>query len=226
MFKSKRKEYKKISQNYSKKSILENKYYLLGSNYFKDIINNTQLDDKNLEFFYDLCKEWDDYGSIELDFGLELESLVKDKTYILGVHKTLTDAIIDEDNMIHSTLINTILDEGIKNFGDLSSGVGVKEAPEPSKTISPITNIMDAVIYLKSSYKNSDVCFLVALPREYVDNDLEFAGNYQKEIYNIKDNEYTIKPEYIVGLVYQNNGNCTYYSKDSIKEKGNQIEVI
>lgn len=226
MFKSKRKEYKQIAEEYSKKSILDNNYYLLGSNFFKEIVNNPQLDDKNLEFFYDICKEWDDYGSIELNFGLELENLLQDKDYIMGVHRTNSDSYTDYDGEIRSRLVETIFDEGLKNFGDLSSGVNIKEPPEPAKTVSPVTNIMDAIIFLKSSYKSSDASILVALPRDYVDNELEFKGNYQKKIYDIKDGNYTIKPEYLVGVVYQKEGNCKVYTKDEVKTMKGKLEII
>lgn len=227
ILKSKRKEYEKISKEYENKSMVENKFYLLSSSYFKNILNNKSLDDKTLEFFYDLCKEWDDYGSLDLNFGLELENLIEDKDYVIGVHRTDSYSYIDNDGEIHSKLISTIFDEGLKNFGDLSSGVDITEAPEPAKTVSPITDIMDAVIYLKSSYKNSDASVLVALPRDYVDNYLEFKGDYQNEIYNIKGKSYTIKPEYLVGVVYQKGGNCKVYTKEEVKSQNKgKVEVI
>lgn len=231
MFKSKRKQYKKTIEEYEKKSVIENKYYLLSSDFFKDIVNNNELDDKNLEFFYDICKEWDDYGSIELEVGHMLESLIKNPDYRIGIHRTPSFSSIDAEGNLHSELANDIFENGLINNGDLSSGVVNTDVPEPSKTVSPINNIMDAVMYFKASYKQSNIGVLAAFPTKYVDKELNFNDNYAAEIYNTTDigayTQYSIKPKYLIGVVYQDHGNCKFFTKDEVKQtnKG-KLEVI
>lgn len=226
-FQSKRKNYQRIAEEYSKKSTLDDNYYLLGSNYFMSIINNKELDDKNLDFFYDLCKEWDEVGSIPLKLGMSIESLINDERIVLGVHRTYDNSIyVDDEQTLNCGFVNNIFQEGLKNYGDLSSGIPSYDVPEPNKTITPITNILDAVICLKSSYKNSNASILIALPNEYVDNDLEIIGNHANKIYYINDNTYTIRPDYLLGLIYQKEGICTYYSKDKVLNNNRKIEVI
>lgn len=231
MFKSKRKEYKKIAEEYEKKSIIDNKYYLLGSDSFKNIVNNKELNDKNLDFFYDICREWDDYGSIDLQVGNMLESLIQNPEYHIGIHRTPSFSSIDENGNLRSSLVYSIFEDGLINNGDLSSGVFNQSYPNPSKTISPIKNIMDAVMFFKSSYKQSNIGILAAFPKEYLNSDLDLEKNYEEEIYNIKDNgsytDYLIKPKYLIGVVYQENGNCSFFTKEEVMQtKKGKLEVI
>ena len=225
---SKRKEYQKISAEYEKKSMVDNNYYLLSSNYFKNILNNKDLDDKNLEFFYDLCKEWDDYGSIPLELGNSIEKVLNDERLYLGIHRTDSDAKIDKDSYLESELVDNIVKNGLKNNGDLSSGVVSVEAPDPNKTISPINNILDAVIYLKSQYKHSNIGVLLTLPKKFVNDELDIINNNESNIYNHTKDGFYIKPKFITGVIYQKDGNCAYFPKEYIKSKTSEkkVEVI
>ena len=53
-------------------------------------------------------------------------------------------------------MLQSIFANGLRNLGDMSSGVITDTYPDPKKTISSINDILTATILLKTSYKGSN----------------------------------------------------------------------
>lgn len=218
---SKRNEYKKILKEYEKKSKTDKQFYLLSSSIFKKVLNNKQLDDKDLDFYYDLCKEWDQGGNIPLELGNYIENSINNKKIVFGIYKFYTDVYIDHNDTIHSDIVNEIFYKGLDNYSNNKN----MSIPEPSKVISPVNNIIEAVRYIKSNTDKYNVAILVGLPSKYVDKSLCIKEDYEEEIYNITGSHNFIKPKYLLGLIYQKNGNCCYFIKEKV-DKSPEIEII
>ena len=211
---------------YEKMKVKENKYYLMCGDYAKKILLDKNINLEDEELLYDLFKEWDNYGSIPLELGKKIEILLNDQSICLGIHHISGMVNIDNSNPVQDKVLNSIFSKGlINNGGDVSLGVVEKNNIDPCKTISPITNILNAIILIKSTYKGSNGGVLVALPSNLVDKNLYLKENSNNKIYDNYDDINYIKPNFLIGYISQINGNCTFYSKnefDNLSKKSDK----
>lgn len=179
-----------------------------------------------LEYFYELYCSWDDYGELSEDIANMIISLLERDDCIIGVHRTGGDGSIDIDNIYSSETLYNMFLNGLYMTGSSFEGTFSKEALDsPSKNISPIQNILHAVIYLKSAYKDSNTAIIIAVPKTLVDKDYHIITDEVGQLFNVVHDNVTLKPEFLVGAVLQNNGVCTeFISREQfLKEYENNI---
>lgn len=198
---------------YQERSIAENKYFLLSSEYAKTVFEKTK-NLKNYIYFFELFKHWDDYGSISLEIGQYIEQIIEDKNLNIGIHRTGGLGLIDNNNLEENELLKNIFTIGLKNNGDLSSGIVSKTTIHPNKTISMLTNPLTAIILLKSSYKDSKGAIITCFPSQYVDKNSEIITEENNIYYRDSKGNLIIKPEYLIGYIANEDGICTYYPKE------------
>lgn len=199
---------------YKAKSIEDNVYYLMGSKYADEVFSDPRISEDGITYFRNLFEEYDDYGSIPLELGNDIEQMLDDSTIVLGIHRTGGMGTIDKDNIVGSQMLHSIFSEGLKNMGHLSSGHDSNIIPDPSQTVSMIGSIVHAVMSIKGQYKDSVGGVLVALPSSCVNKDGEIINNSYETIYTMVDNTHAVKSEYLLGFVASDNGVCTYYPKE------------
>jgi len=209
------KELEKEIENAKKKSIQEDSYLLLASSWGIEKLRGIK-DSKSRRYFYNLYKQWDDAGYIKLEDGKNLESLLENMN--LGVHHIgFTFDLTDIEN---NEIVHNIIDNGLKNMGDLMRGMMFTDDVSLSKTIAQINNPLQMVMHLKGSYKNSNTKFIFAFPKELVDKDMHFTnGDSVKQIYDYIDGIPHVKPEFIVSFYTNDNGICKHYNKEDFKTK-------
>lgn len=206
-----------IINEYKIKSLKEGNFYLLASHYMEDIINNPNMDLKNKRYFLNLFKDWDDIGSIPLELGQDIEKMINDPSISLGIHRT---KIVGYPNVIESSTLNSIFNDGLINTGHLSSGAIIEGENNPSNVISGLTSILLADIFLKTCYKESNGGILVAFPNNLVSKDMSLVDDHSsKVIYQQQNDNLYIKPEYLLGFVEQQNGVCKYYPKETFQKE-------
>lgn len=214
---------KSLREYFKIKSQEENKYFLMGSRYADEIFDDDRIDEGGIVFFRGLFQEWDAFGSVPLELGCYVEQLLDEPSIVLGIHRTGGFGSIDKDNILESKMLNSIFKDGLKNMGHLSSGAVSDGTPDPSYTVSMIANPLYAMMFLKGSYKDSVGGVLVALPSSCVDNEGKVINNSFDTIYTMVDNSPAIKPEYLLGFVASNNGECTYYPKEKFVNKNKNL---
>ena len=174
-------------------------------------IFSKKLDYDTLEFFYDLYKEWDDVeGDIPIELGEHLGNLIADPSVLVGIHRT--GAISYPDSV---EVLESIFEKGLINNGDGSSGV-FNERPEPDKTVSFVDNILNLIIMLKSSYKDSTGAVLVGIPSEYMDENKCMRKECFEDIYDTSSGFPTIRSEFILGYLTSVNGKYKLITKEEI----------
>lgn len=207
MFK-KNKIIKKIN-SYIEDCNQKNVYTLFDSKYSKEIFFNKLSTDK-VEYFYNLIKGWDDALTVPKEVGKYLESLIDDENLIVGVHRTE----IQED-LKNDIKMKNILEQGLKNYGDLSSGIVYNNA-DLSKTVSFPGNILNLMILLKSTYKFSNGGFILAFPSEITDNEGTITNDNAHLIYDKISGVNHIKPEYILGYIDSSYGVMNFFSREKL----------
>lgn len=146
---------------------------------------------------FDIAEEWDKTGpEIPQEVGKMVEFYVNNPDFVFGIHRS--DAINGAD-FENDDVLESIMTEGLVNLGDASSG-SIREAPDVSKTVSLPGNILNSVIYMKSSYKRSTGAVLVAIPSKYLDEDGGVMPGMENEVYNQKGKNSYLKPEFILGF--------------------------
>lgn len=164
-----------------------------------------------LEFFYDLYKGWDETsGDIPIELGDHLESLIDDPNLLIGIHRTGT--INYPDNL---GVLESIFENGLINNGDGSSGI-FTDRPEPDKTISFVGNILNLIIMLKSSYKDSTGAVLVGIPAEYMDENKCMRKECFDDIYDTFNGLPVIRKEFMLGYLTSVNGNYRLITKEEV----------
>ena len=166
-----------------------------------------------LKYFMDLFHSWDESGYIPKNVGKYLEALMKDDRFVVGIHRT---SVVESPSILQD-----IFSDGLTMTGDLSSGVDERgQIIHPSKHILPIRDEMDIVVNLKTDYRSAVGGIIVAIPKEYVDENMRLQKGQAESIYNITEEGYCkLKPEYLLGYVVQENKECTFYSKNQIQNK-------
>ena len=107
----------------------------------------------------------------------------------------------------------------MKNYGDASSGAHIDGLIQPKKTISMISSMLNTVILLKTHYKDSKGAIITVFPSEFVNLEGEIISDKSDVYYLTEDKTLTIKPEYLVGFISENNGVCEFYPKESFISK-------
>lgn len=166
-------------------------FYLVNSEFINNIILNRDVDCDALKYYYKLCKRWDNSNiKIPYQLGKDLEDLIKDNNTNLFIHRTVSSNIDD------------IANEGLYTLGQTLQGT-CREEVSLSKTLSPVKNMMHAVINMKSKFKDSDCGIFVNLPKNVVDEDGILIGEPNVILKTFEGGQIGIKPEYIVGASKQ-----------------------
>lgn len=171
-------------------------------------------------WWQDVCKSWDEDSGLNLpiELGKGLESIVNNPNYFLGIHRS--DAINGQNFETDETL-HSILEEGLMNLGDASSGAFYKDPPV-SKTVSICPDMLHTIITLKSAYKHSTGSVILAIPSAYIKQDGEIKKGMTENVYNHNKAGYSyIKPEFILGFIQNDPKTKTmrYESRDNILKK-------
>lgn len=203
----------KLNQ-YENLSKTGNKYYLLGTAWVREKLLNSQGTPQGKKYLLDMYQEWDDYGSIPLELGNYIENLVNNQNIHCGIHPIDPTCSINHSDIEDNDILQSIFNDGLKNIGDLSSDVGTNEIIQPSQTVTFFSSMLDAVIHIKTSYKGSKGGILVSFPSSLVDEDGNIIEGKKKEFYQVVDNTYYIKPDFLLGYIAQENGICTFYPKE------------
>ena len=82
-----------------------------------------------------------------------------------------------------------------------------------------ISSILNAVILLKTHYKDSKGAIITVFPSEFVNVEGEIIQNKLDVYYLTEGDTLTIKPEYLVGFISENNGICKFYPKENFVSK-------
>lgn len=206
---------------YRRRSKDEGLYFMLASDEMYRLFSDPSKDANKLYSLFEMYKDWDDYGSLPLEVGMLYEELLADKSHVVGIHRS--DSIGQFGDVQEDHILIDVFTNGLRNNGDLaSSGLYNSGYIDPSKTLTPCHNILNLVILSKTPRKQGDkASIIVSIPKQYVDESLDIVNNQGSNIYVVDSNgNRNIKPDFIVGCIYQDNGNCTFYVKDDIiKEK-------
>lgn len=153
---------------------------------------------KARKWYEEVYKSWDESGiDLPYDVGKMVESYVNNPDYVFGVHHSYA---INGANYKKDTILHSILEEGLINAGDASSGRIYKD-PSVSKTVSMCPDMLIATIQLKGSYKGSTGGVLIAIPSRLVDEHGDIKPGMEKEVYNYNElGNSVLKPEFILGF--------------------------
>ena len=212
-----------LYEEWKEKSIRDNTYYLLGSSYFKHIIDEHYPPEFIRDFFIPKCMKVDNNEKrISLEVGELLEKYASSSTMRLGIHRS--DSII-RDDIYTDTILHSILTEGLKNNGAAMQGLISTSPPDPCQAVRPASDMINACWMLKSSYRGSRGSLLVQLPKDAIDIDWSFnRGVDPLSIYEKKDNAYFIHPKYIIGYV-ETDGKCVFHTKEDLLENYKEKEI-
>ena len=153
------------------------------------LVKSSNLINKKEKYMLDISRGYDQFGYMSESLGMELEAIFKDDNYILGIHRT--GPYMSDDK------IDKIFNEGLINNGDIMVGAKNGQA-DITKTVSLYLNFAHFIGHLKAanSYKNSDGCFIIKVPKSYVG----YKEGEIKPIYK-KDDTMLLLPEYIYGYI-------------------------
>ena len=164
-------------------------YYLLSEH----------LDKVHKKAWKDLIAHWDadDKPKLSAELGELMEHYIDSPNYRFGVHRSSN---INGERPETDAVLNNIMQEGLVVLGDASSG-SIRNNADPEKTVSFCKNILDAVIFTKSSRQGSTGAVLVAIPSEFVNEEGEIVPGKAENVYDYdKIGNAHIKPEYILGF--------------------------
>lgn len=166
----------------------------------------------------DIIKSWDEDNDVIIpkEVGRELEKYVDNDKYWVGIHhcEQINGADFENDNILKDMMTN-----GIKNFGAAQQGIFDKHPPL-IKTLEECTGMLNAVISIKRGRGFSTGAVVVAVPREYIDEDGDLKSGAEDKVYN--RDEYgnaVIKPEFNVGFITAHvpgENICRYRSRDDL----------
>lgn len=205
----------KLYEEYRKKSIEEDIYYLKGSKFMKMFLKKFRNVPHFYHFFINHFNRLDQKEPrIPLDIGLKIEELISTKEAFLGMHRS--DSILGkpvlEDKILYAIMREGLIDNGAAMQGAFSSYVS------PSQTVSPANDPILAIDLLKTSFRGSSGAVLVLLPRKYINGQFDLLRNVDPKCvfqYDEKGICY-IKPEFIVGYIHQDSNGFQFYSREEI----------
>ncbi len=167
-------------------------------NFFKDTSNEPyKLIKKNRfknKYIRTLSKKYDDYGFISKELGNELNSLLKEKGYKVGIHRTGYKNYDEED-------INDLFTRGLKNYGDSMQGAQRKYV-NTTKTVDFENDftIFIGMIKTACNYKGCTTgAVIVKIPEDYI--EIGINKEPTKPIYYNDNGVMRLMPEYIYGYI-------------------------
>lgn len=202
-----------IISEYQKRSLEEDKFFLLNSKKASEIFSSKKITKEVKKDFFEMYREWDDYGSVSLYLGQWLDDMINDPSIRVAIHRTSGYGIIDNNNPQNDPFLEQVFNNGLKNYGHLfSSGVvESKRQIQPNETISMLNDILTAIILLKTSYKNSNGAILMTFPSRMIDKNGNIIKGFEEDIYYINNNTLCIKPDYLLGYISNQKGVCQFY---------------
>ena len=172
-------------------------------------------DYEKYEYFYSLFLNWNNESQLSRNAGELINRLMQDKTKTIAIHRTYLGEIETRNDTPTTFLLDSIMENGLLNNGQLSQGASVG-LPSLTLTTTPISKLGD-LINIVASYKGNNGTILLSFPRELVDEDLSFKNNSENTIYDIDTNSYTVKPEYILGVIIKQNGKLDeFYTREQL----------
>ena len=185
--------------------------YLLSEN--AEVYGRTKKDQK---WWKEIYENWDKCGiDVPYELGKMVEDIVNNPDYVFGVHHS--DAV-DGENYRKDKVLQSIMENGLINMGDASSG-RIYKNPPVNKTVSMCPDMFQAIIQMKGSYKGSTGAVLVAIPSKYVKKSGEIMPGMEDEIYYTNEiGNSVLRPEFILGFV-QNLGKgltCKFESREDL----------
>lgn len=144
----------------------------------------------------DLANEYDHFGSLSKKLGKELEKVCDFKNYAIGIH-------CSGYSHMGTNTINDAFTNGLKNNGNNMVGANTNRV-NIGDTISWASNFTILIGMLKSvyDYKYSEGAFIIKIPKNYIEDNLDFNQKPEKPIFFLGDNSIPrLLPEYIYGYI-------------------------
>ena len=168
------------------------------------LLEHHKADFNGNKYMIDLAKGWDDVGFISDDLGIELDNIIDDKDYILGIHRTGYTLVTPR---IDDPVLSDIFNKGLYNNGDIMGG-----AMGGNTNIEKTVSLMESSLFLNMSlktsdnYKGSKGCVIVKIPRSYIGRK---EGPVLPIFYREDDNQIRLMPEFIYGYIPVKNHEAT-----------------
>lgn len=143
------------------------------------------------DFMLNLAKQYDEYGYMSEELGMELDSLFEDENYAIGIHRT-------GYNYMDQKMIDNIFNEGLINNGHIMQG-GMAGNFDIEKTVSIFRDftVLNGQLKAANSYKGSQGCIIVKIPKSYLGK----ADGPIEPIYYKHDNVTKLLPEFVYGYI-------------------------
>ncbi len=169
-----------------------------------------------------VCETWDKEVNLNLPLplGKMLEEIIDDPNYYLCTHHSNA---IDGQNFETDEVLHSILETGLLNLGDASSGAFYKDPPV-SKTVTICPDMFHTIINTKSSYKHSSGSVILKIPSEYINQTGSIKKGMESKVYNYNESGYSmIKPEFILGFIQNDKENhiMNFTSREDILKNYN-----
>ncbi|MBQ2946541.1 MAG: hypothetical protein IJE04_01645 [Bacilli bacterium] len=143
------------------------------------------------DFILQLAKQYDEYGYMSEELGMELDGLFEDKDYVIGIHRT-------GYNDMDQQMIDNIFNKGLINNGHIMQG-GMAGNFDIEKTVSifPDFTVLNGQLKAAHGYKGSQGCIIVKIPKSYLGK----SDGPIEPIYYKHDNVTKLLPEFVYGYV-------------------------
>lgn len=193
-----------------------NRFSLFHTKIFNDYINSSN-NYEALESIYNVGNSWK--GNLSYNFGISLEDFVNRDDLSVCVHRTYLGLDSESSGLPQSSVLNSIMSDGLINNGHANAFGGsafLEGYPSLSLTTTPIDGVGGYVNFI-APYKDNDATIIMAFPTEYVSKDGNIIKGNEDKIYDISNDLYYIKPEYIIGaLLKKENGFDEFHLRDEI----------
>ena len=180
-----------------------------------------KCDSNNHQKFKESIDYWDKKVGITMskDLGETIEKYVDDPKYQFGIHRSNR---IDCDDPKNSPTVQEVMQNGIVVMGDAASG-SIRNDGSPSKSVDFCNNLMNAVRLIKGGRQGSNGAILVAIPKEFFDEDGYIIPDKVNVVYNHnKLGNSLINPNFIIGATSGGGrvgDHVTFVSRDEILNK-------
>lgn len=153
------------------------------------------LEDFSNNRYIGVVKSWDETGYIDKAIGEELQGIIDDDDYVLGIHRTGHTHI---NPTISDPNLQSIFKLGLTNNGDMMLGANSGKY-DIEKTVTLIQDPLFLAISLKTvdDYKNSTGCIVVKIPKSYLGK----KDGYIMPIYYNDSNIVRLLPEFVYGYI-------------------------
>lgn len=206
-----------IYEEYRKKALLDNIYYLKGSNYMKLVIEKYKDNPQIYSFFMEHFNRVDAaLPNIPLDIGEQIEEFCLTPGMRTGIHKSSSIGYGFDDRIITS-----IITKGLINNGAAMQGL-VLDCVSPAHTVSNISSPTFAIYAVKTPFKGA---FLLGFPTELVTDEFDIVKGCRDMVYTYHDGMTYIKPEFILGYLEKNKDGVKYYSIQELEKMHTKKEL-